>query len=489
MQYREKKKDTATQMREASRLLAITKRKGIPLIINDRMDVALAIGADGVHLGQDDTDIPTARKILGPDKLIGATISSTEEGIKAIQNGADYLGIGTLFATATKEDTKVILGLQGTRAILADMGKMIKSRDAYKPIVAIGGINASNIQRVMYQPLSANYKLNGVAVVSAIMAAEKPTEAVQELRTLMNTPPVTESNPTEGGLQGMLKKVPVLISAVETQGPLCHNMTNLVVQNFAANVTLAIGASPIMANYGKEAEDLSALGGALLVNMGSVTPEAIENYLVAMGHYNLNDSPIIFDPVGAGGTQIRKEAVKAILNGAYIDVIKGNEREIGVVMGEIEGQQKGVDSGPSSTSADEKAMSVKTLAERERNVVVMTGAVDYLSDGKRTFSVHNGHSYLSAITGSGCVLGTIIAAYLAVASDKLLGAMVALLVFEIAAERAAARLDVKGPGTFVPALIDELYLIIQETRQGNMEWLQKAKVREVNNLSGVVPQE
>ena len=488
MQYREKRKDTATQIREASRLLAIAKMKGVPLIINDRMDVALAIGADGVHLGQDDTDIPTARKILGHDKLIGATISSVEEGMKAIQDGADYLGIGTLFATATKEDTKVILGLQGTRAILAEMEKMIGSSDAYKPVVAIGGINASNIQRIMYQSRSTNYKLNGVAVVSAIMAAEKPTEAVQELRTLMNTPPVTESNPTEGGLEGMLKKVPVLVSAVDTQGPLCHNMTNLVVQNFAANVALAIGASPIMANYGKEAEDLSALGGALLVNMGSVTPDAIANYLVAMGQYNLNDSPIVFDPVGAGGTQIRKEAVKAILNGAYIDVIKGNEREISVVMGDIEGQQKGVDSGPSSTSADEKAVSVKTLAGRERNIVVMTGVVDYLSDGTRTFSVHNGHSYLSAITGSGCVLGTMIAAYLAVASDKLLGAMVALLVFEIAAERAAVRSDVRGPGTFVPALIDELYLIIQETRQGNMEWLQKAKVREVTNLSGVVPQ-
>lgn len=348
------------------------------------------------------------------------------------------------------------------------------------PTVAIGGINESNVQRVIFQSKTTSKGLDGVAVVSAIIASTEPQEAARKLRALLTEPAFSESKSTEGGLEGLLAKVPVIVKAVEEEGPLCHNMTNLVVQNFAANIALAVGASPIMANYGEEAIDLATLGGALLINMGSVTPDAIQNYVQAMQEYNLNDGPIVFDPVGAGGTKTRRDAVKAIVNGGYIDVIKGNEREIGVVLGEEGGHQKGVDSGPSSSTHREKAQSVRSLAEYQRNVVVMTGVVDYLSDGRRTVSVENGHPFLSAITGSGCVLGTVIAAYLAVASDKLLAALAAVLVFEIAAERAANRSDVKGPGTFVPALIDELYVLVKETGRGQTEWMKEAKVEKVD---------
>ena len=332
----------------------------------------------------------------------------------------------------------------------------------------------------MFQSKATSKGLDGVAVVNAIIGSPEPQEAARKLRALMTEPSFSESKPTEGGLEGLLAKVPVIVRTVEEEGPLCHNMTNLVVQNFAANIALAVGASPIMANYGEEAADLVTMGGALLINMGSVTPDAIENYVRAMKEYNANDGPIVFDPVGAGGTKIRREAVKAIINGGYIDVIKGNEREVGVVLGEQDGLQKGVDSGPSTSTHREKAQCVKALAERERNVVVMTGAVDYLSDGRRTVSVENGHPYLSSITGSGCVLGTVIAAYLAVVSDKLLAALAAILIFEIAAEQAAARSDVKGPGTFVPALIDELSLLVKETRQGNVAWMKKAKIAKMD---------
>ena len=319
-----------------------------------------------------------------------------------------------------------------------------------------------------------------MAIVSAIIASADPQEAARTLRLKMQESIFSESKPTEGGLDGMLAKVPVIVSAVEQGGPLCHNMTNLVVQNFAANIALAVGASPIMANYGEEAADLATLEGALLVNMGSVTPDAIKNYVQAIQHYNANDAPIVFDPVGAGGTKIRREAIKAIINSGYIDIIKGNEREIGVVLGQEGGRQKGVDSGPSTSSDSQKAQTVKALAIRERNVAVMTGTVDYLSDGRRTLSVQNGHPYLSSITGSGCVLGTIIAAYLAVASDKLVAALAGILVFEIAAERAAVRSDVRGPGTFIPTLIDEVSSIVKETLQGNLGWMQKAKVKKAD---------
>ena len=236
-----------------------------------------------------------------------------------------------------------------------------------------------------------------------------------------------------------------------------------------------------MANYGEEAEDLANVQGALVINMGSVTPESIPNYLQAVRVYNARGGPVLFDPVGAGATKIRRAAVKTLMNGGYFDVIKGNENEITTVLGQHAQQQRGVDSGSSNTSPQGKARLVQTLATRERNVAIMTGATDYLSDGERTYAIHNGTSYLGKITGSGCTLGTTIAAFLAIPKgDKLLTALSGILVFEIAAQRASKRSDVKGPGTFVPAFLDELSEVMQRSIQNKWEWLAAANVEEVD---------
>ena len=236
-----------------------------------------------------------------------------------------------------------------------------------------------------------------------------------------------------------------------------------------------------MANFGAEAEDLARNGGSLVVNMGTVTPDGISNYLLAMQAYNRNGGPILFDPVGAGATNIRREAVKSLVGGGYFDVIKGNESEIKTVLGQADQQQKGVDSSSSTTSNRDKAFLVQELALKYRNIAVLTGSTDYLSDGDRTYMVSNGSPYLSKITGSGCVLGTTIAGYLAVnRADKLLATLAAMLVFEIAAERASERSDVKGPGTFVPAFLDELCNVTEETLTGNMKWLKAANVEAID---------
>ena len=235
-----------------------------------------------------------------------------------------------------------------------------------------------------------------------------------------------------------------------------------------------------MANHGGEAEDLAKLAGALVINMGTVTPEGILNYLQALRAYNSKGGPVLYDPIGAGATQIRREAVKVLMSGGYFDVIKGNENEIKTVWGESTIQQRGVDSGTSDSSSFEKALLVKKLAARERNVIIMTGAVDYLSDGEQTFEIRNGDAYLGRITGSGCTLGTTVAAFTAVAKqDKILAALAGILMFEIAAEQAARRQDVKGPGTFVPAFLDELSIIAQDAEKGDKAWLQAAKVVEI----------
>jgi thiamine-phosphate diphosphorylase/hydroxyethylthiazole kinase len=163
-------------------------------------------------------------------------------------------------------------------------------------------------------------------------------------------------------------------------------MTNLVVQNFAANVALAFGGSPIMTNYGAEAEDLCKLGGGLLINMGTVTPDGLRNYAQALQAYNLAGKPVVFDPVGGSATAVRRSAVKTLMAAGYFDVIKGNEGEIKTVFGTVV-QQRGVDSGASTSTELEKATLSRDLAARERNVVLMIGATDFVSDGDRTFAI------------------------------------------------------------------------------------------------------
>ncbi|KAH7348618.1 Hydroxyethylthiazole kinase family-domain-containing protein [Rhexocercosporidium sp. MPI-PUGE-AT-0058] len=470
VQYRDKVSDTGLLVSTARKLHAVTQKHNVPLLINDRVDVALAVGCEGVHIGQDDLDLPAARKLLGKDAIIGVTVSSIEEAVAACKDGADYLGVGTMFATGTKTNTKHIIGTAGTKEILsaiAEVGKDVRT-------VSIGGINASTLQRVLYQSSAPSKKLDGVAVVSAIIAANDPKKAATELLDLVNTPPpfaveslANTSKPTSAS--ELIKQIPNITKEVGSKTPLSHNMTNLVVQNFAANVALAVGGSPIMANYGEEASDLSKLGGALVINMGTVTPDGLLNYCKALKAYNLEGGPVVFDPVGGGATAVRRAAVKTLLAAGYFDVIKGNEGEIKTVFGTVV-QQRGVDSGASTSSSLEKATLVRDLAARERNVVVMTGAVDYISDGERTFAVSNGHELLGRITGSGCVLGTIISVMLAVSG---------LLHYEIAAEVASQREDVRGPGTFVPALIDELYNLQKGTNEGDVKWLERAKVEAV----------
>lgn len=159
-----------------------------------------------------------------------------------------------------------------------------------------------------------------------------------------------------------------------------------------------------------------------------------------------------------------------------MDVIKGNENEIKTVVGDSDIQQRGVDSS-STLTIQEKATLVRDLALSRKTVVVMTGAIDVVSDGKTTLQIGNGHPYLAAVTGSGCTLGTTISAAVAAFPDnKLAAAVSAMLHFEIAAEIAASRSDVQGPGTFIPAFIDELYKIRQATAEGDISWLQRAKV-------------
>ena len=167
VQLRDKHSPTRELIAEARRLKALLRPVGIPLIINDRLDVALAVEADGVHLGQQDMDIADARRLAGPAMLIGISVESLTDAVRAERQGADYLGISPVFATPTKTDTAAPLGLEGVERIRQAVGL---------PLVGIGGIKADNAAAVIAAGA------DGVAVVSAIVAADCPRTAAAELK-------------------------------------------------------------------------------------------------------------------------------------------------------------------------------------------------------------------------------------------------------------------------------------------------------------------
>ena len=166
VQLREKDCSSREFYELALRVKKITQPKGVPLIINDRIDICLAADADGVHLGQSDIPCRTAREILGNDKIIGVSAALPEEAVQAQNDGADYLGVGAVFTTSTKSDT---------RAVSPDIIKKIRSAVTI-PFVVIGGINSDNIKQLY------GLGINGAAVVSAIVAQNDITAAAREMR-------------------------------------------------------------------------------------------------------------------------------------------------------------------------------------------------------------------------------------------------------------------------------------------------------------------
>ena len=166
LQIREKEKTTREYLSLARKVHELTRKYNVPLIIDDRIDIAMAIDAEGVHLGKSDMPIDLARKILGPDKIIGATAKTVPQALEAWQQGADYLGVGAIYPTTTK--VKTVLTSTDT---LRDICNAVPI-----PANAIGGLNQDNIDVLAGIPIA------GICVVSAIMKAEDPKQAAVDLK-------------------------------------------------------------------------------------------------------------------------------------------------------------------------------------------------------------------------------------------------------------------------------------------------------------------
>ena len=168
IQFRDKEMKDSEAVVACREIYKLTKKKGVPFIVNDRVEVAKAVDVDGVHLGQEDMSFGSARRILGKEKIIGISAETVEQALKAVEGGADYLGIGPIYPTTTKPDAGSALGISRLKEI----------KDSVNiPIVAIGGINEDNLEEVI------KAGADGVAVISAIVSAPDITEACRKLKT------------------------------------------------------------------------------------------------------------------------------------------------------------------------------------------------------------------------------------------------------------------------------------------------------------------
>ncbi len=247
------------------------------------------------------------------------------------------------------------------------------------------------------------------------------------------------------------KRAAAALAAIRGKKPLVHNITNYVVMNYTANALLACGASPVMAHAAAEVQEMTALAGALVLNIGTLSPAWIEAMHLAGERANQLGVPVILDPVGAGATRLRTETAKELLTRLKVSLVRGNASEI-MALASGEGGTKGVDS---IHGVEEAALVAPGLARDLQTPVAITGPQDLITDGKRTFMVGNGHPLMSRVTGMGCTATALTGAFLAVEPDPVDAATWALSYLGLAGERAA--LSANGPGSFAVALLDALY--------------------------------
>ncbi|MBO8183015.1 MAG: hydroxyethylthiazole kinase [Archaeoglobus sp.] len=239
---------------------------------------------------------------------------------------------------------------------------------------------------------------------------------------------------------------------IREKRPLIHHITNYVAMNDSANATLAIGASPIMAHAHDEVEELVSTASALLINIGTLDNYWFKSMLLAVGA--AKKIPILLDPVGAGASKLRTEVALQLLN-YNISVVKGNYGEILSLSGD-KSAIKGVDSLVSSFEKVSDA--VKDLSANYKTIAVATGEVDVISDGKKVYLIKNGTDKFERITASGCMLGSVIASFLAVQKNPLIAAIEGVAVYTIAGELAEEQ-----TGSFKVALLDSLAKIDAKT--------------------------
>ncbi|MBR3198127.1 MAG: hydroxyethylthiazole kinase [Methanobrevibacter sp.] len=271
----------------------------------------------------------------------------------------------------------------------------------------------------------------------------------------------------------MLKKIDETLKDIREKNALTHCITNSVTINDCANAVLAIGGSPFMAEDAEELEEVVTIADVLVINIGKLSKEQIESMHISSKTANKTNTPIILDPVGVGVTELRNKTTMDLINDYDIAAIRGNITEIKAIAklaGVLDESNtaKGVDVNIDDIITEENLKDngelICELASKLNTTILASGPIDILSDGNLTVAIDNGDDMMPLITGSGCMLSSIVGSCIG-GSNPFDGSLVAILAMNIAGERARAKVDEKdeGTGSFRTYLIDYLYKTDSET--------------------------
>lgn len=274
----------------------------------------------------------------------------------------------------------------------------------------------------------------------------------------------------------ILNKVGELLKKVREKKPLVHSITNYITATDCANVILAVGGSPTMADYFKEVEEIASISSAVVLNMGVISDDIVKSMVLAGKSANKNNKPVIFDPVGAGVANFRNETAKKILSEVKVNIIRGNISEIKFISG-LSSETKGVDASESdmNMSNDKKVIVAKELAKKLNCTVAITGANDIISDGTRSVILSNGHKMLADITGTGCMSSALCGAFAGASDDYFIAAICSILSMSISGEIAYEKAKNIGMGTFHVSLIDAISMMNENIIK------EKARMVAINN--------
>lgn len=254
------------------------------------------------------------------------------------------------------------------------------------------------------------------------------------------------------------------VEKIRAQAPLVHNITNYVVMNTSANALLALGASPVMAHAIEEVEEMVAIAGALVINIGTLSDPWIRSMFAAARAAGKRGIPIVLDPVGAGATRLRTNTALALLSEAPATIIRGNASEIRA-LALAEGATKGVDS---RHQAEDALAAAQSLYQSFGSVVSISGAVDLIVGGGPTIRIANGHPLMPRVTGLGCSASALTGAFAAVNPLPAKAAAHAMAIMGIAGALAAEK--AAGPGSLQLHFLDALYNLSYDDLAKRLRW-------------------
>jgi hydroxyethylthiazole kinase len=255
-----------------------------------------------------------------------------------------------------------------------------------------------------------------------------------------------------------------IITNLKKSAPVIHCITNYVTANDCANILLACGASPIMADDSNESGEITSSADGLSINIGTMHEYTLKSMLVSGKQANLDGKPVIFDPVGAGSSKFRTETAKTLMENINFSIVRSNISEL-KALNSLSHTAKGVDADCADKVTDENLYEnmelIRQFSEKNKTVAAVTGEYDIISDGILCCAVKNGHSMMSRVTGTGCMLSVLTAAFAAANPDDIFSAAAAAVcTFGVCGELAYG--NGIGSGTYKIRLIDEINFLNPE---------------------------